>query len=374
MPEAGRRETVGGSAVRSSGCRVMTDRAGPRFPRALVPSVVAAALLVQASLGCHRGGPVPPPPAEFDEARFATKRLVAYEIPLETEGGVPRDMVIGRRQTYRIRNGDTLLDIARYYDLGYNEITEANPGIDPWVPTPGVDIVLPTIWVVPCCTFEGIVLNIPEMRLYFYRPAPEHPNTLLVVTHPVGLGRGDWRTPRGRFAVRGKTKNPTWVIPQSIRGERMRDRGDARRSIAGGDPENPLGAYRFELTVPRYAIHGTNKPWGIGRQVSHGCAQLYPEDIERLFPLVEAGMPVEFTYQTIKVGQRHDAVYLEAHRDIYGYAPVTAAQARRVLVDRGLGADVDASTLEASLAGSRGVPVRVASRAPEPDTERGARE
>jgi L,D-transpeptidase ErfK/SrfK len=303
---------------------------------------------------------VPPPPALFDEQVFASKVLVAYALPWPAGTPQPRETVIGRVRAYRVREGDTLLDIARYYDLGYDEITDANPGVDPWVPPVGATITLPTSWVVPCCAYEGIVLNIPEMRLYFYRRPAEDPDTLLVVTHPVGLGRADWRTPKGRFAIRGKTHNPTWVIPASIRTERARERGDRRRVIPGGHPENPLGKHRLELTIPLYAIHGTNSPWGIGRQVSHGCAQLYPEDIERLFPLVEPGTPVEFAYQPIKVGTREGAVYLEVHRDIYGYAPVTEASARTVLDRRGGRCRVDAATLRASLARSRGMPVRLA--------------
>src|SRR5262249_31768549 len=156
---------------------------------------------------------------------------------------------------------DTLLDVARYYDLGWNEIVEANPGVDPWIPPVGTAVVLPTEWVLPCCRYEGIVLNIPEMRLFFYRRPAGDPHTLLVDTHPVGLGRTDRPTPRGHFQVRGKTVNPRWNIPASIREEHIRERGDARTTIAGGDPDNPLGKYRIELSIPNYTIHGTNVPW-----------------------------------------------------------------------------------------------------------------
>ena len=304
----------------------------------------------------HRG------PATYDEATFAKKKVVAFSIPAPTpaSGGVPAEAVIGRVRSYRMREGETLLDVARYHDLGYNEITEANPDVDPWMPPEGTTIVLPTAWVVPCCTFEGVVLNIPEMRLYYYRPDPRDPKRLLVVTHPVGIGRATWRTPRGRFNVRGKTTDPMWVIPESIRKERLEDKKDTRTSIRGGDPENPLGRYRLELTIPKYAIHGTNQPWGIGRLVSHGCVQLYPEDIERLFPLVEIGTPVEFTYQPLKAGMRDGAVYVEVHPDIYKYAPTTPATARATLARRKLAAAADPKSLDAALSESRGVPVPLA--------------
>jgi len=296
----------------------------------------------------------------YDEETFATKRIRAYAIPAKPpKKGAPENAVIGQPGSYRVRNGDTLLDIARYHDLGYNEIVEANPGMDPWLPPVGEDVVLPTSWVLPCCRREGIVMNIPEMRLYYYHREAADAPTKLVITHPVGIGRMDWRTPLGKFAVRGKTENPTWTIPQSIRKERIEERGDDRRTIAGGDPENPLGKHRIELTVPSYIIHGTNKPWGVGRQVSHGCARLYPEDIERLFPLVDIGTPVEFTYQPVKFGTQGRHVFIEVHPDIYGYEPLTYQEALGILKRRGLVEDVDEALLKAALKNSRGMPVRI---------------
>jgi L,D-transpeptidase ErfK/SrfK len=332
-------------------------------------SMIACAflVLVGAGTGCGRGSDrLRPPAGPYDEPAFAAKRLVSYALRMPAGATAPEDTVIGAVRRYRIREGDTLLDVARYYDLGYNEIIDANPGVDPWTPPVGVDVVVPTAWVIPCCTYRGLVLNIPELRLYFYRRAPGDPDTLLVVTHPVGLGRQDWRTPRGSFRIRGKTKDPTWIIPSSIRRERMRDKGDARHSIRGGEPDNPLGRYRLELSIPAYAIHGTSQPWGIGRQVSHGCAQLYPEDIERLFPLVESGMPVEFVYQPIKAGTRDDVVFIEVHPDIYGYAPVHAAALQAAIAARGLAGRVDPQALASIVTASRGMPIGAPAPAPSP--------
>src|SRR6266516_3803458 len=238
--------------------------------------------------------------ANFDEDTFERKSIPAYSIPTPQRGALPAETVIGQVRPYRIHKGDTLIDLARYYDLGYNEIVDANPGIDPWVPPAGATILLPTQWVLPCCTYDGIVVNIPEMRLFFYRRAAGDPHTTIVYTYPVGLGRDDWRTPSGKFKIRGKTVNPQWNIPESIRKEHIAERGDPRKFIPGGAPDIP---------------------WGVGMQVSHGCVRLYPEDIERLFPLVSVGAAGEFLYQPVKVGVRGGAVYLETHRDIYGYAP-----------------------------------------------------
>src|SRR5262245_36176512 len=254
----------------------------------------------------------------YTEEDFFTKPDTVFTIP--TPHSLGPETVIGQVRPYRIRPGDTLMDLARLYTLGYNEIVEANPGLDPWVPPVGAVILLPTEWVLPCCSYSGIVVNIPEMRLFYFTRGPQ-PGTTTVHTYPVGLGRDDWRTPTGSFRVSGKTVNPQWNIPESIRKEHIEERGDPRTFIPGGDPDNPLGKYRLELTLPMFRIHGTNIPWGVGMQVSHGCVRLYPEDIERLFPQVPIGTPGEFTYQMIKVGKRDGAVFAEVHEDIYGHNP-----------------------------------------------------
>jgi L,D-transpeptidase ErfK/SrfK len=317
---------------------------------------VAALLLA----GCRPGRPRNAPPEPWTEARFAKKPIATYRVKLVD--GMPAETMIGRVGTYKIRPGDTLLDVARLYDVGYNEIVDANPGVDAWVPSVGAPIVLPTWWVLPCCRYEGLVMNIPEMRVYHYRPDPKDAETLLVQTYPVGLGRTDRRTPRGRFKVKGKTRNPTWVIPDRIRQEHIAEHGDDRRSIPGGHPDNPLGRYRIELSIPYYTIHGTNNPWGAGMPVSHGCARLYPEDIEHLFPLVPIGMSVEFVYQPVKAGRRKDGTYLEAHTDLYGVSGPLDAAARKELGR--MGRTVDKKTLKGALARSRGLPVRVVAGAP----------
>ena len=322
--------------------------------------LIALGVLLGAA-GCRTWRPVPVPydhaPPAYDEATFAKKPFGSFTIA--TGDGVPVDTVLGKTSTYRVRDGDTFLDIARYYDLGYNEIVDANPGVDPWVPPVGTTLVLPTEWILPCCTYEGVVLNIPEMRLYLYRRTKGDSKTLVVNTFPVGLGRDDRRTPRGRFTVRGKTVNPTWIIPESIRAEHIKESGDHRTKIPGGDPDNPLGRYRLELTLPRYTIHGTNIPWGVGMQVSHGCARLYPEDIEQLYPLVAVGTRGEFVYQGVKVGTRRGTMYVEVHRDIYGYEPKRQGAARVALKRRGLDARVDEQALATALKEARGTPVSI---------------
>jgi L,D-transpeptidase ErfK/SrfK len=200
---------------------------------------------------------------------------------------------------------------------------------------------------------QGVIVNIPEMRLYHF------PGGGAVVTYPVGLGRDDWRTPEGTFRIRGKTENPTWVIPESIRAEHIRERNDPRTSIPGGDPENPLGPYRLELTLPLYALHGSNMPWGVGMQVSHGCIRLYNEDIAVLFREVQVGSPGEFLYQPVKAGSRDDDIYVEIHPDIYGLRGDLFEEAIRLISKRGWLDRIDEGRLRRAVAMQSGLPVVV---------------
>jgi len=290
--------------------------------------------------GCTERIPLPGlplrPPAQsqpaaptFTEEVFAQKPMRAYRIPTPEPGKPPVQTVIGEVGSHRVRQGETLLDIARYYDLGMNEIADANPGVDLWSPKVGSRVVVPTAWVLPCCSYEGLIVNVPELRLFYLQRAPGEPGVTIVRTYPLGLGRDDRRTPKGNFTVTGKTVNPTWVIPPRIRQDHIRELGDARWSIPGGAPDNPLGKYRFELSLEPYRIHGTNIPWGIGMLISNGCSRLYPEDVEHLFPLVTIGTKGAFIYQPVKVGVRDGQVYVESHPDLYrlggSLAPTAAA-------------------------------------------------
>ena len=324
---------------------------------------VGVALVCAGCSGVHSGvhwmqSRLTGPPA-FEESAFTRKPIAGHRIAVGAD-----TTVIGRLGTHRVRPGETFFEIARYYDLGYGELVEANPGIDPLIPPVGKDLVLPTEWILPCCTYDGIVVNVPEMRLYFYRHAPDDPKSRLVETFPVGIGRESWRTPRGQFHIRRKTVNPRWVIPESIRQEHIREYGDTRHSIAGGDPDNPLGKYRMELSLPPFSIHGTDIPWGIGMQVTHGCVRLYPEDMEHLFPLAPVGTRVEFTYQPVKVGRRHGEVYVEVHRDVYRYGGPSYRRALAALTRQGLSSGVDGARVKAALRSSAGMPFRVSPGGP----------
>jgi len=295
-----------------------------------------------------------------EETFFSQKRLIARSFVLPQN---PHDLraqtVIGSPRTYTVKPKDTLLDLARSFDLGYNEIAGAYPDIDPWLPHPGDELSIPTFWVLPKSGYEGVVVNIPEMRLYYFPPLSEKLSTRLVITLPVGLGREDWPTPKAKFKIRGKTPNPVWVIPESIKKERIQDKGWTEDMIPAGSPDNPMGKYRIDLTLPLYAIHDTNNPWAVGRLVTHGCIRLYPEDIAQFFDVIRIGSPGEFVYQPVKIGMLYSRVYVEVHEDIYKLVPDLWNEAQKVVRESGWGDMVDQTLLTKALMEKSGVPTDV---------------
>jgi len=307
--------------------------------------ILAAALLVVATARATLA---------WDEADFPSRPVVAYVF---TPAGQEMKTVVGEPRSYTFAKGDTLYDVARHLGLGINEVTDAFRDLDVWLPPEGEALAFPTWWVLPESDFEGVVVNIPEMRLYYFPPARKGMHT--VITYPVGLGRDEWRTPTGRFKITEKTVDPKWIIPDSIREEHMRDRSDPRRFIAGGAADNPLGHYRIRLSLPLYGIHGTNIPWGVGMEVSHGCIRLYPEDIARLFTVVGIGAPGEIVYEPVKLGARDGDIYVEVHRDIYdtGYDYLNAA--KELLDAKGWVNLVDWGLLSDALMLKTGVPTPV---------------
>ncbi len=219
--------------------------------------------------------------------------------------------VIGAIQTVYARHEDTLSDIARRYNVGYDEITLANPDVDPWLPGEGTAIIVPSQYILPDAPREGLVLNVPEMRVYYYPPVQKG-KPPLVVTFPASIGRMEWQTPLGKTKIVKKQAYPTWYPTDSIRAEHLEDGDPLPKSIPPG-PENPLGTHALRLGIPGYLIHGTNKPYGIGMRVTHGCIRLYPEDIRALFDMVPVDAPVYVVNQPFKAGWRNGLLYVEAH-------------------------------------------------------------
>ncbi len=219
--------------------------------------------------------------------------------------------VVGHNLIVISHKEDTLLDIARRFDIGYNEIVDANPALDPWIPGGGKRVLVPNQFILPEAPHKGIVINLAELRLYYY-PKPQKGQRAQVITHPLGIGRQGWTTPLGRTRIIGKKKDPTWTPPASILAEHLK-KGDPLPKVVPAGPDNPLGAYAMRLGIPGYLLHGTNRPFGVGMRVSHGCIRLFPEDIEHLFGIVAVNTPVNILYQPYKAAIHEGRLYLEAH-------------------------------------------------------------
>lgn len=215
-----------------------------------------------------------------------------------------RNDIIGIPTLFQTEENDTLLDIARAYDLGYVEIRVANPGVDPWLPGAGRLLSLPTQHVLPDAPRRGVVINLPELRLYYFPPGGEP------LSFPIGIGGEGKETPAGRTEIVQKRTHPTW-FPTEF--ERAAD-PELPASVPPG-PDNPMGDYALYLGWRGYAIHGSNKPYSIGRRDSSGCIRMYPEDIETLFKLVGPGTPVAVVDQPVKLGWSGGELYLEIHPD-----------------------------------------------------------
>lgn len=280
--------------------------------------------------------------------------------------------LVGQMRTHQTVFEDTLLDVARANDLGFVEIRAANPDIDPWLPGANERVVLPTAHLLPNAPRDGIVINLAEMRLYYFPEPGGEP-----ATYPIGIGREGWTTPTGSSQIVRKAEAPSWYPPDSIRAERPE-----LPAVIGPGEDNPLGDFALYLDWPAYLIHGTNRPWGIGRRISSGCIRMYPEDIAALFETVPLKTLVTVVDQPIKMGWVDGALYVEAHPtqsqadmleiegrfdavvplgilgEVESYAAETLAS-RALMNPAGGGGSVDWAAVLGAVKERRGYPVRV---------------
>jgi L,D-transpeptidase ErfK/SrfK len=271
--------------------------------------------------------------------------------------------LIGEAGQAEAEQKDTLPDIARLHHLGFDEIVAANPGVDTWLPGAGATIRLPLQHLLPDVPRTGIVVNLPDGRLYYFHL--DSTGRSVVEVYPISVGQMDWKTPIGVTKIVQKEKNPTWYPPKSVRDKHLKD-GDVLPPAIPPGPDNPLGDYAMRLGVPggAYLIHGTNNPVGVGMQITHGCIRLYPEDIAVLFGEAAVGMDVRIVNQRIKTGWVEDALYLEVHRPLEAVksqdvedstaltrAIVAATKERRV--------SIDWDEAERVFTEARGTPIRV---------------
>ena len=247
------------------------------------------------------------------------------------------DEVVGEVQITRTTPQDTLPDIARRFNVGYNEIQRANLGIDMWVPGARRRVIVPTQFVLPDAPHVGIIVNIAEMRLYYFPPRSEE-GKQMVYTYPLGIGRVNWKTPSGVTTVVRKVMNPVWRPPADIL-EEHREEGDPLPAEIRPGPDDPMGTRALYLGWPEYAIHGTNKPVGVGMRVSHGCMHLYPEDIVQLYNMVPVGTEVRVVNQPFVFGWHRGDLYMQA------FGPLEGDQrdwknATRELLEQAMGPDI----------------------------------
>jgi L,D-transpeptidase ErfK/SrfK len=242
--------------------------------------------------------PPPAPPAEPDPVANERFDLAADED------------VVGVVQIVTASKEDTLTDIARRFNVGYEEILRANPKVDPWLPGAGRPIVVPTQFIIPNAPRKGVVINVAAMRL-FYFPPHKSGEPQVVITHPIGIGKVGWSTPEGVTKIVRRQADPTWRVPISVIKEH-RENGEELERVIGPGPDNPLGKFAFYLQWPSYLIHGTNKPAGVGLRSSHGCIRLYPEDIAQLYGMVPIGTQVRVVNQPFVFGWHGGQLYMQA--------------------------------------------------------------
>lgn len=257
------------------------------------------------------------------------------------------DSVIGTQTTYVVKAEDTFLDIARNFELGLSELTTLYPDEDIWMPTEGSTVHIPSFWVLPLIAESQLVVNIPEMRLYYF----DYENSV-VQTYPVSIGSMDYKTPSGRFFISEKRKNPIWYIPESLQ-EKY-----GINTMAPG-PENPLGEYVMRFSDTSYSLHGTHMPWGVGRLISHGCLRSYPEHIRLIYTQVDLGTKVSLIYAPIKFGIKNSHIFVEVHPDVYNRISDFTEYADKIYRNYAMRNHIDKALFDQAIRIQNGVPVDV---------------
>lgn len=256
-------------------------------------------------------------------------QALTYDISEDTQ-------IVGEVFTVFIEPGDTLKSIARKYDIGYEEIIRANRHLNVSNQKNWSKVVIPSAFVLPSGPKEGIIINLPEMRLYYYPP-----NEDVVMTYPIGVGRQGWKTPVGKTTILNKEEDPKWYVPKSIKEYMFISKGIELPDIMPAGPKNPLGKHALRLALHGYLIHGTNKPSSVGKRSSSGCIRMLPEDVEELFDIVPVGTRVTITNQPFKAGWYKGEFYVEAHRPFWDQLPKQRKDESnlRVTIRNGLGTE-----------------------------------
>ncbi len=266
--------------------------------------------------------------------------------------------VVGAVIPLRTRYEDTLASVAEAQGLGWREMVDANPEVDPWLPGDGTVIDLPTKYILPSGPRDGVVINVAEFRLYYYPPGGK-----MVVTFPVGLGRLDFPTPIVSTKIRAAVPNPSWHPGPTARAEHAA-RGNPLPAVVPPGPDNPMGSMAIVLGIPSYFIHGTNQPFAVGQTASLGCIRMYNSHVETLAEMARNGQSVRIVSEPYKVGWRDGELFVEVHEDIYGLAKPGELEQKVAEAVAGRGVTVDWDAVRKAREDVSGVPVRVLAAAP----------
>ncbi|MFG9942461.1 L,D-transpeptidase family protein [Pseudomonas aeruginosa] len=292
---------------------------------------------------------------------FAALLSAGSASALELQLPPPGEDVVGQVQVIKAKYEDTFADLGEQYNLGYSEMVAANPGVDPWLPGVGTEVIIPTRFVLPPGPREGVVINLAEYRLYYY---PKGQN--VVHTYPLGIGREGWGSPIANTRITAKTKDPAWYPPASIRAEHAAD-GDPLPTVVPPGPDNPLGPYKLTLGVPGYLIHGSNKKFGIGTRTSHGCFRMYNADVTHLFSMISVGTSVRIINEPYKFRREQVKVYLEAHTPLNDHGDPSVVDKHTAVINTLLKRDDLAKRIQLNwdvvrevVASEDGVPVEMA--------------
>ncbi len=260
----------------------------------------------------------------------------------------PLRPILGQPQTTVVQPEDSLIDIAYRFRLGYSAVEALNPGVDVWLPKPGTLVRLPTVMILPRTEPLGLVINVPEMRLYDFtvKGLPE--------VFAIAIGDEVDNSLMGEFKVGNKRTNPIWYVPASIRQEKP----ELPAQVPPG-PDNPLGDRWMNIGVTSYGIHGTNTPYSIGRLATHGCVRLYNDEMRRLFDRTQSGTRLRLVYQSVKLGRRGNGLYVEAYPDVYNREPNRLGELMMTLNDLGLASYVDAELVQQVVKDGIGYPIQV---------------
>lgn len=285
----------------------------------------------------------------FVTGTFAQAQGYRYHLTSSDKNPAQATTLIGQKRAHIISPKETLLDVARNYTLGFNEMQILYPEVDPWIPKPGLRLTIPSQWILPTTKYKDIVINLPELRLYRF-----FPDISMVKTYPVGIGEHGSETPEGIYVVKALDDDPIWKIP-SVTSQKY-----GRQYFLPG-PDNPLGKFWIGLSNKKYGIHGTNMPWSVGRLISNGCIRLYPEHIIQLFQEVSVGTVVEITYEPVKFGFKDGQIFIEVHPDVYGRTQNMEEYAQTRIRKMNLGKYISREKMMHAIQKKNGIPVLIGS-------------